>query len=348
MSPTFARQVPAESDFRPDWPPAAQQRFFLNYAVLAPSSHNTQPWLFRVVGDTAELYADRNRALRVVDPDDRELVISCGAALHHLRTAVRYFGHDDETGIAPDGHPDLLATVRLGRPHSRDESDDALFHAIPGRRTTRAAFRPDPVPDGVQAELLQAAAAFGVWAFRVETPEDKHRVAELVAEGDHIQFRDEAFRRELAHWLRPNDTHSGDGLPGYTQGMGYVASYVGPWVVRTFDLGDGTAARDGQLAEGSPLLLVLGTATDSREAWLATGQALSNLLLVAHRHGLGVSYLNQPVEVPALRPRLRRLTGDAGQPQLVLRLGYSAVTPPPTPRRPVEAVLQTLHLPGPA
>ena len=117
MSPTFARQFPTESDFRQDWPPADKLRFFLNYAVLAPSSHNTQPWLFRVVDDTAELYADRNRALRVVDPDDRELVISCGAALHHLRTAVRYFGHDDETGIASDGHPDLLATVRLGRPH---------------------------------------------------------------------------------------------------------------------------------------------------------------------------------------------------------------------------------------
>ena len=59
-------------------------------AVRAPSSHNTQPWLFRLVGDDAlELYADRTRALPVVDPRDRELTISCGAALFHVRAALR-------------------------------------------------------------------------------------------------------------------------------------------------------------------------------------------------------------------------------------------------------------------
>lgn len=53
----------------------------VRYAVRAPSSHNSQPWLFRVVGDTLELRADRGRRLPVVDPEDRELTISCGAAL---------------------------------------------------------------------------------------------------------------------------------------------------------------------------------------------------------------------------------------------------------------------------
>lgn len=54
--------------------------FLLRYAILAPSGHNSQPWLFKIVGNNniIEVYADRSRALPLVDPDERELIISCG------------------------------------------------------------------------------------------------------------------------------------------------------------------------------------------------------------------------------------------------------------------------------
>src|SRR5215212_1263380 len=77
-------------------------RFVLNYAVLAPSGHNTQPWLFGLSGDEEELYADRTRGLPVVDPEDRALIIGCGAALFYLRTALRHFGYAGEVEIFPD------------------------------------------------------------------------------------------------------------------------------------------------------------------------------------------------------------------------------------------------------
>jgi nucleotide-binding universal stress UspA family protein len=52
--------------------------------------------------DTVELYADRTRALPVIDPDDRELTISCGAALLHLRIALRHFGYAGAVATLPD------------------------------------------------------------------------------------------------------------------------------------------------------------------------------------------------------------------------------------------------------
>ena len=40
--------------------PFDKLKFFLNYAILAPSSHNTQPCTFRISDDnTIHLYADR-------------------------------------------------------------------------------------------------------------------------------------------------------------------------------------------------------------------------------------------------------------------------------------------------
>ena len=48
-------------------------RFAVGYAILAPSSHNTQPWRFIVNGDELLLCADRTRSLPNIDPFDREL-----------------------------------------------------------------------------------------------------------------------------------------------------------------------------------------------------------------------------------------------------------------------------------
>src|SRR5690606_33728187 len=92
-----------------------QLRYLLNYAVVAPSGHNTQPWLFRSIGDGVELFADRTRALPIVDPEDRELTISCGAALCQLRLAIAHFGFADVVELFPDAAQDcLLARVALG------------------------------------------------------------------------------------------------------------------------------------------------------------------------------------------------------------------------------------------
>ena len=46
-------------------------RFFVNFAILAPSGHNTQPWLFKIREWSLDLLADRTRALPVVDPNNR-------------------------------------------------------------------------------------------------------------------------------------------------------------------------------------------------------------------------------------------------------------------------------------
>ncbi len=47
-------------------------------ATLAPSVHNTQPWRFDLGPTSLDLSADATRRLPVIDPDGRQLRISCG------------------------------------------------------------------------------------------------------------------------------------------------------------------------------------------------------------------------------------------------------------------------------
>jgi hypothetical protein len=317
----------------------ARLRALVHYAVLAPSGHNTQPWKFRVRDDALELRADRSRALPVCDPGDRELVISLGAALFHLRLAARRFGHHLKVGTFPDPlDPDLIARVRVGYEQAPTTAERHLFAAIPRRRTSRFTFEDRVVTLPVVEDLRRAALAEGAWVCQV-SDEAKSSLADLIAEGDRRLMRDDGFRRELARWVRPNHSSHHDGIPGYAEGHGDVASLLGPFVMRNFDCGRTAATRDRDLAVHAPLLLVLGSNGDEPADWLVTGQALARLLLTACDEGLTASFLNQPVEVDELRGRLRAMLGRPGVPQLVLRLGYGR-DGRPTPRRPLSEVLE--------
>jgi len=318
---------------------AAKARFAVAYAILAPSSHNTQPWKFIVSDDEILLCADRSRSLPVIDPYDRELVISCGAALFNLRVALAHFALAVEITLLPNAtDPDVLARIAFAPATAPSPDLAPLFGAIAHRRTNRMAFAAETPPPDLIERLRAAAIAEGVDARVVAAPAERARIAELIADADRRQFADPHFRRELASWIHPS--RRDDGMPAFSQGMQPLvdaATPIAAMVIRTFDVGHGVAASHGELARGSPLLAVLATTTDNQEAWLATGQALQRLLLVATAAGYGASYLNQPIEVPELRDRLARDLATARHPQLVLRIGRGPGIPP-SPRRPLADV----------
>ncbi|HHL4078192.1 MULTISPECIES: nitroreductase family protein [unclassified Burkholderia] len=317
-----------------------QLKSLLAYAVLAPSSHNSQPWRFIVNGATIAVCADRVRALPVVDPFDRELIISCGAALLNLRVALDHAGLAHTISTFPsEVDPDLLALVRVCDDGYSDPSLGGLFDAIQDRVTTRAPFESTAVPDEIQRELIAAGVAEGAEVACIDSTARRARVAELVAQADQQQFADPRFRRELASWIDPR--RRVDGMPAFAAGVPTLLDFAAPVVtmaVRTFDLGNGLAALHHQLVGASPLIVCLSTVRDDREAWLAAGQALERILLVAARAGYTASYLNQPIETAALRADLGRMLGLHGEPQLLLRVGRGPHTPH-SPRRPLGEVI---------
>jgi nitroreductase len=311
----------------------------LRHAILAPSSHNSQPWLFRLRGDTLELLADRSRALPVVDPEDRELIISCGVVLKYIRIALANFGQVIAVETPADGkEPDLLARIRITGEAEPKERDRELFRSFRTRRTNRRPFDAQPVPEPLLGRARTLAERERAWVQTLTGEDDRAALAGLIADGDRAQLADRRFRRELAAWVHSNRSSSHDGMPGYAHGVGDLASHVGPLVIRTFDIGDGRAARDRELAMGSPALAVLWSEEDLPREWLHAGQALAAFLLSLDADGIAVSYLNQPIEIPELRDKVRELLGRDGFPQLILRLGYGRECRP-TPRRALDDML---------
>lgn len=330
-----------ETDFPARGTSADKLKFLLNYAVLAPSGHNTQPWLFQIVDDAVELYADKTRALPVVDPDNRELIISCGAALFHLRIAIRHFGYGDVVEVLPNQEqPDLLARIRLGSKRKINLEEHFLFRAIPKRRTNRLPFASRQIPNSLISQLQTAICRECAW-LDILPKHNRHKAINLIIQGDRIQMANPLFRRELASWINPSNSPNHDGIPLHAQGIDKRLDSIAPLVafaIRTFNLGKSQSHRDRRLAENAPVLAVLGTDEDTPKDWLKAGQGLARMLLQARIDDVWVSFFNQPIEVAQLRTQLQEILRRKGFPQLLLRMGYGS-DPQPTPRRSVNQVL---------
>lgn len=333
-----AWEIP-EEEFPSDGTPQDKLRFLARYAILAPSSRNTQPWRFTIEDDRLKLYADRSRSLAIVDPEDRELNIACGAALCFLKLALHHFGYAGEIRLLPELDPDLLAEVGLGERTRITVEEEALFLSIPERRTHRQAFEQRPLSLRLLNALRYVARREDAWLEIIEDPLEREAVGNLVAEADRRQFADREFREEFSSWMTPNRCERRDGIPGYGFGFPDKLSKLGPVVTRHVNSGRIRGKRDRRTILRAPAVAVLGTDDDGPVDWLRAGQALARVLLRAQSDGVFTSHFNQPIEVSALRPRLVEAIGrSSGFPQLLLRLGYGHELTP-TPRRAVAEVL---------
>ncbi|MDZ4701095.1 MAG: nitroreductase [Rhodothermales bacterium] len=303
------------------WQDSVSQKikFLLNYAVLAPSLHNTQPWSFRVLDDEVEIYADASRAMKVLDPSHRQLIMSCGSALFNLRAAAKHYRHHPIVHTFPDQDKlNLVARVRLVQPGDATLDEHRLFMAINKRRTYRGEFAARLLAP-FQIDALRAAAECEHVRVDILTkPEEKAEIGALIAEGERAQRSNDRLRDELSAWT--GDANAPRFVPAFARARrGTTGGELEDW-------GGEKALFDPAEVARAPAIAVFSTPIENRVAWLNTGQALAHFLLTATVQTLSASFLNQAVEVPAIRERLSRLV-DRPNPQLVLRLGYPVGSP---------------------
>jgi hypothetical protein len=294
-------------------------------AVMAPSSHNTQPWRFRISGTRLDLLADGSRQLRIIDRERRQLVQSCGCALFNARVAIRAMGYKDEVTVmfVDNEIPEHLASIHLGGLHVPTEVDHKLMHSIGLRATNRRAFLPRPIASSVTDGLATYAAAEGATLLRLD-PVQKSALSSLIEEADHEQYGDEDFRRELSRWLVPSGSTRRDGIPFVEKEYGSAMPFALMRALRSPALGDSFGMLEETLVQGAPAVIVLGTENDDVASWLACGEALEAVLLHATSVGLSAAFLNQVLEIPALRNRVGELVPQIRAPQMVLRIGVPA------------------------
>jgi hypothetical protein len=313
----------------------AHMREIVRYATLAASGHNTQPWKFAISANAIDIYPDVARHLSAVDPSDRELWISLGCALENLIIAARAAGY-----VAEVTYPDAADVIHIGLTQAIPQGG-ALFDALPLRQNTRSAYdgRPTPTADLDQLQSLRREP--GVALHVITSPAERETVLEYVNQGNLRQYADPAFVQELIAWVRFNTKEALatlDGLYAPSSGNPAVPRWLGQLVVGGMKPQQQADADAAKLRSSSGVVVVT-SASDDKAAWVRTGQVYERLALTMTSLNIRSAFLNQPIEVAAVRGQFQSAMGLAtALPQLLVRFGYADALPRSL-RRPVEQVL---------
>lgn len=306
-------------------------------ATLAASSHNTQPWRFSLGEQAISIQPDRTRQCPVVDPADAHLYRSLGCAAENLVQAASLQGYAatvdydavaDAVVVSIDAVPGVPATE--------------LSRALVTRQCNRGMYDGTPVIPEHIALLMGAGTGREVRCLILTDTAEISAVSELVERGNVAQLTDAAFREELLNWLRFNPAaalRKRDGLAGRVNRQPPLPTVIGKIMApRLINAAAQAKADSARLASSAGVAIFLAS-TDTKEAWVEAGRAYERFALQAELLDIRSAFLNQPIEVPALRDELRSLLHTTEEPQLLVRFGHGARAPYSLRRPPREVIV---------
>jgi hypothetical protein len=316
---------------------SAINRELVRCATLAASSHNTQCWKFGIEAQMISILPDWSRRCPAVDPDNHHLFVSLGCATENLIQAAQAFGKHGEVRF--DSAIDDIVKVTL---EPSEAFASPLFNAIPKRQCTRAEYDGRALSNDDLKSLESAGRGNGVNVLMITEKEKIEKVLEYVVQGNTAQMNDRAFVKELKFWLRfgyDEVVSKGDGLFSGSTGNPVVPRWLGMKLLNLFFTAKNENDKYAKHIRSSAGIAVFVSEHNDKEHWLETGRCYERFALQATALGIKNAFLNQPVEVLALRPQFASYLGIGDRrPDLIVRFGYGSETLR-SMRRPLDRVI---------
>jgi hypothetical protein len=309
----------------------------VRYATLAPSSHNTQCWRFRLEDGAISILPDLARRCPVVDPDDHHLFVSLGCAAENLIQAALANGLVGHAGFDAAGGGALRVALEPASPVA-----SPLFQAIPERQSTRGEYDGRPLARQDHELLERAGTGNGVQVILLTERQAMEKVLEYVVQGNAAQMNDPAFVEELKKWIRfsgEEAVRTGDGLYAAASGNPPSPRWLGSLLFSLFFTPKSENDKYARHLRSSAGIAIFVSDAPGPAHWVEVGRCYERFALQSAALGIRNAMLNQPVEVSTLRPQFAAFLGiGKRRPDLVVRFGRGPKLPRSL-RRPIRAVL---------
>lgn len=306
-------------------------------ACRAPSLHNTQPWQWVAKRGQLSLFLDSSRAM-LSDRSGREALIGCGAALDHLRVASAAAGWKACITRFPDPNdPNHLASISFAPTEFITEGHRRRASAIWQRRTDRLPFTAAMNGEALEP-LLRNAINNDAVHLNVLPDDARHRLAEASKLAGSLRLYDSTYHAEIRWWT--TSFEASEGIPYSALVSAAESDRVD--IGREFPITHNRERRT-EVPEDCSTILVLSTDGDGRADALASGEALSAVLLECTMAGMATCPVTHIVELKSTREMVAQLLEEGRRPQIVVRVGVAPVAdepPKPISRRPLNHVLR--------
>ncbi|MCR4327904.1 MAG: hypothetical protein NUV53_00080 [Patescibacteria group bacterium] len=308
--------------------------FLVRFAILAPSSHNCQPWYFVVKEKKILLKPDFSRALPVSDIHNRHLYFALGCALENLLIAADYYGFKAHVSYFPDTDTAAMVSFSGEQRIPSEYIRDHLIFSIPRRMMNRAPYD-RRMPNSSFFEIVRKLSVPPLEFCIITNDIQKRTLTEILLSFRYRAFDDGEFREELSSYKRTNLTRKFLGMPGFTMGFNTPFSLIAPSLIRRMNVMRFIQNTDRKmLTMHTPVFIVVATHQEDEFHWLQSGKAAERMMLEAERSGIAVAGSAMPHESGVFRD----LFPSSVYPQLFFRVGHTSHTSGHSPRLPAERV----------
>jgi hypothetical protein len=186
--------------FQPD------EKEILNLSSLAPSGHNTQPWVIKYIEPFHWVIGnDKSKWLPAVDPSQRETILSIGAFIQNLEYAANKAGYSCHFKLlAKTNQDENIMDVRLQKTSGLIKYDT---NKLIKRRTVRSGYLIDPLKKEDASYILEGEKYFS--HLIPNGTKEYNWLNEQTIEANRLQSYRDAAQKELSEWIRFSNCRHG-------------------------------------------------------------------------------------------------------------------------------------------
>ena len=319
--------------------PREKIKFLLQFATLAPSTHNSQPWLFKINDNSCEIYLDPSKQLPEADKTGRDMYISLGCCIENLLIAAR--SYDICPSLKLILKHDFIAIVEFKNLNNKIEiKEKKMLDAIKKRVNLRGFYIHKDIPPKLINKLEFYSMDYPSVKFHPVLDEQKRMsIVDLTAEGLRIAYQNRLFRNEMSLWFNSNDSRRKEGIPGYSINLPLVISKIFPLIIKYFDVGKIVSLLNKKSMRTSPLISVLTTKTNTKKEWIEVGMLAERLMLELRAAGIFSAVYVASIEIGRLSEELQVILKTKDHVQFLFCSGYSDNPKQYVPRFTVEEKL---------
>jgi len=298
----------------------------LYLASLAPSGHNTQPWMITIKGAQRwGIGSDRTRWLPAVDPDNREMMLSIGAFIENLSMAAGMQGYEAEIDVTGrDNFSSELAEVRL----IKGKRTNAIDKVITERRTVRKNLLKSTLREE-DINYLVGSNKDAVFYYPLNSKEGSY-LSQVSLQANKTQVYREDAQAELAEWIRWTDREAREYCNGLTPESMEIEGIVRWYAKHFFSKNDvlSKAFRNETMklveeqVQNCAGWLVVNSDGSTVADLINAGRVLQSAWLSAHEKLIAFHPMTQVLEETPWRIELAKELGHSGRIQFVIRIGY--------------------------